>query len=357
MKNPLVILSGLVISSIVIPVLVSTTLYKDTPKDENKGNDSTVQKIEAKTDKDNKDEKVKEKSKEVINYETVNTESPTIKVYNHNKGVVESKDIEEYLYGVLSGEMSSNFDMEALKAQAIAARTFVMSKKENPSSSGHKSSVVCTNYKHCQEYKSEETLKSTHGEKWMKESYTKIKEAVNSTKGQILVYNDKPILPLYFSTSSGKTENSEEVFSAKYPYLKSVDSPYDGESPKYTSEVIISQSSFINTIQKNYSNTKINSKNLESDIKIVERSEGGSVEKIKIGNKEIKGTDIRIMFTLNSANFDIKFKGDDIVFSVKGYGHGVGMSQWGAQGMAEEGFLYYEILQHYYTGVKIKDLY
>lgn len=355
MKNPIVILSGLVVSSIVIPVLVSSTFYKDSLNEDSKG---TGQKIEANVGKNNKEEKNKEeKIKEVVNYETVNEKAPIIKVYNHNKGIVESMDMETYLYGVLSGEMSANFDIEALKAQAIAARTFAMSKKENPSSSGHKSATVCTDYRHCQEYKSEETLRSKNGDKWMKESYIKIKEAVDSTKGQILVYNEKPILPLYFSTSSGKTENSEEVFASKYPYLKSVDSPYDEESPKYTSEVIISKSDFIKTLQKNHSNIKINSKNLKNDVKILERSEGGSVEKIKVGNKEIKGTDMRKIFSLNSANFDLEFKEDDVIFNVKGYGHGVGMSQWGAQGMAEEGFLYYEILKHYYTDVDIKDLY
>ncbi|MGL5328532.1 MAG: stage II sporulation protein D [Peptostreptococcaceae bacterium] len=352
MKNPLVILSGLAVSSIFIPVLVSTTFYKDNLNDESEKN-STVQKIEANIAKDSN----KEKNKEVINYETVNKKSPTIKIYNHNKGIVETMDIEKYLYGVLSGEMSSNFDMEALKAQAIAARTFTISKKENPSSSGHKSSVVCTDFKHCQEYKSEQILKATHGEKWMKESYPKIKEAVDSTKGQILVYDNKPILPLYFSTSSGKTENSEEVFASKYPYLKSVDSPYDDESPKYTSEIVISKSEFVNKIQKIYPKIKIDIKELEKDVKILERSEGGSVDTIKIGNKELKGTEVRKIFELNSANFDLEFKNKDVIFYVKGYGHGVGMSQWGAQGMSEEGFLYYEILKHYYTGVDIKDLY
>ena len=124
-----------------------------------------------------------------------------------------------------------------------------MNKKENPVSSGHKNAVVCTNYKHCQEYKSYEELKSTNGTQWMEEYYTKIKKAVDETKGQIIVYEDKPILPLYFSTSSGKTENSEEVFSTQYPYLKSVERPYDGQSPKYTSQVVVSKSDFINNIK------------------------------------------------------------------------------------------------------------
>ncbi len=298
-----------------------------------------------------------EEQNEQTNYETVNGDVPAINVYNTNKGKIESMNIEVYLYGVLSGEMSAKFDIEALKAQAIAARTFVMYKKENPSASGHNNAVVCTNYKHCQEYKSYEELEATNGSEWMNELYTKIKQAVDETRGQILVYNGEPILPLYFSTSSGKTEDSEEVFSTMYPYLRSVSSPYDGESPKFTSEVVISKSDFIRYIKNSYPNISINSNNLENEIKILNRSTGGAVDKIKIGDKELTGVNIRSVFNLNSANFEIKLNEDNVLFNVKGYGHGVGMSQWGAQGMAEEGFLYYEILKHYYTGVEIKDLY
>ncbi len=233
----------------------------------------------------------------------------------------------------------------------------VMNKKENPVSSGHKNAVVCTNYKHCQEYKSYEELKSTNGTKWMEEYYPKIKKAVDETKGQIIVYEDKPILPLYFSTSSGKTENSEEVFSTQYPYLKSVESPYDGQSTKSTWKVVVSNSDFIYHINKSYLGISINSSNLKDDIKILNRNEGGSVGKIKIGNKELTGVNIRSIFNLNSANFEIEFKNDYIVFNLKWYGHVVGMSQWVAEGMAEEWFLYYEILKYYYTGTEIKDLY
>lgn len=345
MKNPLLILSGLVFLCIFISVFLSTTFFKDSQISKSEeGFKIQIGEVE-------------EINKEVINYNTVNKEAPEINIYNASKGKVESMNIEKYLYGVLAGEMSAKFDIEALKAQAIAARTFVIYKKENPSASGHSKSVVCTNYKHCQEYKSYEELESTNGSKWMKEYYTKIKKAVDDTKGEILVYNNQPILPLYFSTSSGKTEDSEEVFSASYPYLRSVKSPYDGESPKYTSEIIISKSDFINYISSSYPSISINSNNLSEEVKIISRSTGGSVNKIKIGNKELTGVNIRSIFNLNSANFNIEFDENNIIFNVKGYGHGVGMSQWGAQGMAEEGFLYYEILKHYYTGVEIKDLY
>ena len=265
-------------------------------------------------------------------------------------------NIEEYLCGVLSGEMPSDFNIEALKAQAVAARTYVMYNKENQTSK-HKGSAVCTDYTHCQEYKSYEALKELKGEEWIKNSYPIIKQAVNETKGHIIAYDGEPILPLYFSTSSGKTENSEEVFSAEYPYLRSVDSPYDKYAPKYASTLKISNKDFVSKLKNTYSDINIIENNLSSQIKILNRSDGGSVEKIKLGNKELTGRDIRNILNLNSANFEIKFDTNSLDFVVKGYGHGVGMSQWGAQGMAEEGYKYYEILSHYYKDTTIKDLY
>jgi stage II sporulation protein D len=192
----------------------------------------------------------------------------------------------------------------------------------------------------------------------MKDSYSKIQQAVKETKGHIITYNNKPILTLYFSTSSGKTENSEEVFSTAYPYLKSVESPYDKDySPKYVSTLKISNKDFVNALQKSYSDIQLDEDNLSNQIKILETSDGGSVEKIKIGNKEIKGINVRSILNLNSANFDIDFKDNYLDFIVKGYGHGVGMSQWGAEGMAKEGYKYYDILSHYYAGTQITDLY
>ena len=191
----------------------------------------------------------------------------------------------------------------------------------------------------------------------MNKYYKKIQQAVKETKGHIVVYNDQPILPLYFSTSSGNTENSEEVFSTKYPYLRSVDSPHDKSAPKYASNIKINNSDFVNTIKKGYPNINISEDNLSKKIRIKNRSKGGSVNEIKVGNKNLTGRDIRNLFNLNSANFDLKFNKEYVDIVVKGYGHGVGMSQWGAQGMANEGYTYYEILNHYYSDTQIKDIY
>lgn len=345
MKNPLLILGGVLVCSVSLPILISVVSYKDVNINTTLKQAPTKQEISTK------------KTKEIINYEIVNKKSPTINIYNHKLGKNQSMDMEEYLYGVLAGEMSADFDIEALKAQALAARTYVAYKEKQGKQSAHKNALVCTNYKHCQEYKSEAELEKSHGKEWMKISYPKIKQAVDETKGQIITYQGEPILTLYFSTSSGKTENSDEVFSANYPYLKSVDSPYDKIAPKYTSALKLTNEEFVKYFKANYKNIDLNTSNLSNQIKIIKRSEGGSVEAIQIGNKELKGTYVRSILNLNSANFKLAFDGNSVDISVKGYGHGVGMSQWGAQGMAQEGYKYYEILSHYYTGTTITDTY
>ena len=375
MNNPLRILAGVIVCSVTLPIFLSVVSYDD---------------IETNTPQKQEQLIEKKSSSKYINYETVDKDSPKINIYNHKTGKTQQMDIEEYLYGVLSGEMPSDFNIEALKAQAVAARTYVMYNQENETSK-HKGAAVCTDYTHCQEYKSYEELKKSKGEDWIKNSYPKVKQAVNETKGHIITYNGEPILPLYFSTSSGKTENSEEVFSTEYPYLRSVDSPYDKYAPKYASTLKISNKDYVTKIKSTYSDININQNNdlhendsisifndsielsylpdkvsylpdnfnvnYSSQIKILNRSDGGSVEKIKLGNKELTGRDIRNILNLNSANFEIKFDTNSLDFVVKGYGHGVGMSQWGANGMAEEGYKYYEILSHYYKDTTIKDFY
>ena len=340
MKNPLVVLFGTVLTTVAIPICISMFVYdSDVKISDRLPNESNI--------------KMK-RDKKVINYETVNKDIPKIKVYNHKKGQVENRDIEEYLCGVIAGEMPVKFDLEALKAQAVAARTFTI---YNQNTGKHKDADVCTDYKHCQEYKSKEDLLNKNGQEWIDQYYKKIEQAVKETEGHIVVYDDKPILPLYFATSSGNTENSEEVFSTKYPYLRSVDSPYDKSAPKYASNIKINNSDFVNTIKQSYPDIDISNKDLAKQVKIKNRSEGGSVDKIKVSNKDLTGRDIRSLFHLNSANFELKFNDEYVDIVVKGYGHGVGMSQWGAAGMAEYGHLYYEILNHYYSNTKIKDIY
>ena len=291
------------------------------------------------------------------NYEKIDEESPLINVYNVDMNKIEEINIEEYLYGVLSSEMPSTFDEESLKAQAIAARTYVIYKMENDITSGHKNAAVCTNSAHCQAYTSYDNLKKNKGENWIKSDYVKVKKAVDETKGEIIAYNGKAILPLYFSTSSGKTENSKDVFSTQYPYLVSVESPYEDKSPKYITKYSINKNKFIECLKNSYPNINLSLYKIENQVKILDRTEGGCVKTIQIGNIKLSGTDMRKIFNLNSANFSIKYNNNQMKFTVKGYGHGVGMSQWGAEGMAKEGYKYYDILLHYFKNTDIKDMY
>ena len=184
MNNPLRILAGVIVCSVTLPIFLSVVSYDD---------------IETNTPQKQEQLIEKKSSSKYINYETVDKDSPKINIYNHKTGKTQQMDIEEYLYGVLSGEMPSDFNIEALKAQAVAARTYVMYNQENETSK-HKGAAVCTDYTHCQEYKSYEELKKSKGEDWIKNSYPKVKQAVNETKGHIITYNGEPILPLYFST-------------------------------------------------------------------------------------------------------------------------------------------------------------
>lgn len=336
MKKPTILLIGTVFFCIIIPVLISVLFYgksylSDSMKDLDKSQNSP--------------------------YETVDSKSPIISVYNCEIDKIEDMDLETFLYGVVSMEMSSEFSEEALKAQAVAARTYIIYKIENNIVEGHKGADICTDYSHCQAYKSYDELKKLKGDRWMNKSYPIIKKAVDDTKGQILTYNDEPVLPLYFSTSSGMTENSEEVFMTQYPYLRSVSSPYEKNSPKYYTQSTIDKNDFVNLLKNKYPDIYISDQNLEKEVSIIDRTTAGSVAIIKVGSKQLTGREMRTIFGLNSSNFDIAFNTDSIVFKVKGYGHGVGMSQWGAQGMAENSYTYDQILFHYYTDTNIKDIY
>jgi len=282
-----------------------------------------------------------------------------IKVYNHITDEIMELYLEEYLENVVAAEMPGSFELEALKAQAVAARTYAIwkinrfSSTENPI---HPGASLCTDHQHCQEWLSSEELKSRHGKEWMNKYWPKIQEAVATTAGVIMTYNMQPIEPLYHSTSGGQTENSEDVYVSALPYLRSVSSPYEERSPVLVDSKTVTIKEFINAIKKKYADFIIREKNISTEMKIVERTTGGSIKLIKIGNKEMKGSEVRELFQLRSANFTFKVSGDKIQFTTRGYGHGVGMSQWGANGMAERGSSYEDILKHYYQGVVLSKL-
>lgn len=284
-------------------------------------------------------------------------EPELIKVYNNKTNDVMVIDFEEYLKGVVASEMPAEFNIEALKAQAVSARTYLLYrlKKYPDGQPEHGEAPVCTGV-HCQAWSSKDDLIQSHYEGWYDEYKDKIEEAVESTRGQILTYEGKIIEPLYHSTSGGRTENSEDVFSAAVPYLRSVESPYEDESPRLNSSVIITTGEFIDKIESAYGDMDITESNLDTKIVLGEVSQGGKIKTLIIDGTEISGRDMRALFNLNSTNFSFIQSGNEIEILTTGYGHGVGMSQWGAEGMANKGYSYKEILKHYYTGVEIMNM-
>ncbi|WP_052447282.1 stage II sporulation protein D [Clostridium polynesiense] len=278
-----------------------------------------------------------------------------IKVYISEENKTVELNIEDYVMGVLSGEMPITFELEALKAQAVAARTYALAKMLN-NCSASKGAHICDTV-HCQVYKSKDKRMASWPSNKKEEYWNKLSKAVMETEGQILTYNGEVVLNAqYFSTSWGKTENSQAVFAKEIPYLKSVVSEGEEISNRYKSSAKISLSDFTKAVNAKYPQCKLSTYKLKTQVKIISRNEGGSVKDLKLGEISISGKDFRSLFNLNSANFNIVIDKNNIEINCLGYGHGVGMSQWGANVMAGKGKSYLEILTHYYTGVNVEKI-
>lgn len=275
-----------------------------------------------------------------------------VEVYISKENKVEKVPLEEYVLSVVSSEMPATFHEEALKAQSILARTFVINKLISGCNNIKEGNICDTT--HCQAYLNINEKKKAWGKEG-DEYLKKLKEVVKETEGKVLSYNDQLVrYPQYFSTSSGNTEDAVAVFSEDVPYLKSVESPGEEISPKYESEISISISDFKDKIKKAIPNSNLGN-NINEEVTILNRNTGGTVNDIKIGETIIKGKEFRKIFGLNSANFTLEVLEDKINIKCLGYGHGVGMSQWGANVMAKEGSKYDEILEHYFKGSKIEE--
>ena len=280
-----------------------------------------------------------------------------ISVYITATGETKKIAFEDYVTGVVASEMPSSFEDEALKAQAVAARTYSLSKVLRSGESGfpeaHPSAPLCDDV-HCQVYRSEETLAALKGEEWMKNGYEKVKKAVDSTRGELMYFDGELVSQaLFHSSSGGRTENSEDVFASAVPYLRSVDSPYEEDATHKNEQVTISLLDLAERLNGKYKD-RYTGNFTANDVKIKSRTEGGTVSEFTVGSASYSGREIREALSLASTTFDISANGDYVTFTTNGYGHGVGMSQYGANGMAKKGYNYREILSHYYTGVIIE---
>jgi stage II sporulation protein D len=273
-----------------------------------------------------------------------------VPVYLSKEKRIAKLPLEEYVRGVVAAEMPVTFELEALKAQALVARTYIMRRIAKGDFSHVPAGAYVTDTVQHQAHLTEQELKDRWGTIRAQLNLSKINEAVNATKGQILVYEGEPINATFFSTSNGYTENSEDYWNATEPYLRSVASPWDTQSPKFMKTVRVRIDDFERRLGVRLSKSSLKN---NSFMKVIAQSEGKRIAKVKVGGKTLTGREIREKLELASSHFSWKVDGDEIIFTTKGYGHGVGMSQYGAQGMALEGKSYKEIVKHYYRGVDV----
>lgn len=262
---------------------------------------------------------------------------PVVRVMSNN--IVKNVYLEDYVVGVLAGEMPINFEIEAFKAQAVASRTYVLKKILENKNMDYDVLDTVEN----QVYLDYEYLKNVWDDEYVA-NINKLKKIVKETEGEYLIYENNIIDALFFSTSSGYTENSEEVFSSKMPYLRSVESKWDEKSPVFIDTKTFSKKDFCNLLGIPFSN--------DITINYDKKTSTGRNVLLTINNKQFKASEIVSILKLRSSFFNIKIN-ENVTITTKGYGHGVGMSQYGAQGMALEQKNYKEILEYYYKNTKI----
>lgn len=288
-------------------------------------------------------------------------------------------DLEEYLKGVVAAEMPSSFPDEALKAQAVAARTRAISQMRTFGGAGckdHPGSDICTDPMHDQAWISETEFKKRVG--WLAawRLWPKIKRAVDATRGQVLTYAGKPIDAVFHSASGGATENAEDVWTEYVPYLRGVQSPFEKDVPApYSSEELrftvaqlekaldtsltaagIAAGARLGPVPA--ARAREEAKKLKGLV-IIDKSPTGRIKNLAAGDKAYDGKEVRAKLGLRSTLFtwEVVPGKDEVVFRTRGWGHGVGMSQWGAAGLAKQGFTYQQILHHFYTNVQLEQVY
>ena len=264
----------------------------------------------------------------------------------------EQMTLERYLTGVVRGEMPASFEMEALRAQAAAERSYVYYQLAAGRKDAHPDADFCTDHTCCSAYLSETAAKEKWGGDFAPWN-TRVEQAVSDTDGQVVLYNGRPILAVFHSSSAGRTAAAGDVWSGDLPYLVSVDSPEGEETvPNYYSTVTFTAAEAKEKLLAAYPELKLSG---TPDRWFGAAAENGSgrVETVSVGGTDIEGTELRRIFGLRSACFTVAADSESVTFRVTGYGHGVGMSQYGANQLAREGKTWQEILEWYYTGTTV----
>lgn len=260
----------------------------------------------------------------------------------------------DYIKGVVAAEMPIDFHSEALKAQAVAAHTYTLLqiaqelKNPTPELEG---AYLSTDYQKFQAYVSVDELKEKWGQNF-ELNYKKLSEAVDPVINEVITYENAPIAAAFHSVSGGKTESSKNVWGRDLSYLTPVVSDGDELSPSYESSVTLTEKEVSHALMQSFPDIKF-SKDRTKWFEVLKKTDSGTISEIRVGSVTTTGVKIREIFKLKSANFTVEYKNSDFVFNTFGYGHGVGMSQYGADYMARQGSTYTEILLHYYNGVSI----
>ena len=274
----------------------------------------------------------------------------TISVFLTADSKTVTMNMRDYLIGVVAAEMPASYETEALKAQAVVAATYAEYRKLHPDNETEgdisDSSTIHQGYMTIDEMK----------DKWgdtFDSYYNRIASAVDAVDGITITYDNEPIRAAYHAISNGQTESAKTLWGEDISYLQSVDSTWDKSSTRFSTEVVFSADE-IKNLMKDQKGVKF-SDNEEDWIEITKISPSGTVLECRICNIKMTGTEVRNLFSLRSASFEVNYNNGQFIFSVQGYGHSVGMSQNGANCMAKEGKSYDEIIKHYYTGVNISD--
>ncbi|NLY18458.1 MAG: stage II sporulation protein D [Clostridiaceae bacterium] len=301
------------------------------------------------------------KKEEMPQNSDANTSSVEIIVYNTRENVIKRINLEEYIVGVVAAEMPASFSSEALKAQAIAARTYALGRaveKYGNTRINHFGAHVCTNPAHCQAWIPKELYQTWYPKSDVDKNWAKIEQAAYETSGLILTYDGEIINPLYHANSGGITEDVQEVWSSvnSVPYLQSVFSEGESDYSSFEKKVVFKGEEIREKLMKVYPDIVFMG-SISEDMEIIQYTNSQRVKEIRVGSITVPGTKFREIFSLASTQIEINFPADDEIEIVTyGFGHGVGMSQCGANELAQKGKDYDYILKYYYTGVEIEPL-
>jgi stage II sporulation protein D len=281
----------------------------------------------------------------------------TVRLYLHQENKIKKIQLEDYLIGVVAAEMPAEFPLDALKAQAVAARTYAVKRMiaggiDNPM---HEGADLCDDHRHGQAWLSREELKERWGTLRYYNYFYKVKTAVDETRGEVLTYQGQLIDPAYHSSCGGKTEDSGEVWKFQVPYLCSVPCPYEAD-PQPLQSVSISLEQVDQALGTTLAAVPVSGNKAGGEMKVLERTSSGRPKTLLVDGQQFSTVMVRDLLGLRSTNFTWKLENDSITFTTTGYGHGVGMCQYGARGMAEHGYNYRTILGHYYSGAEITNL-